>query len=147
MQLGMIGLGRMGANMVRRLLKAGHTCVAYDVNGKRSAATMKVTSDRNRWYRKSTSTSPYLMTWGNYPNGKLLLRTLSEVQTKTGQDKTSAITDNATRNPYVEDAATGKYRPPPGSTLNSAGVAIPSRVATALGVTSSTPVPIGIFPN
>ncbi|HEX5271279.1 MAG TPA: decarboxylating 6-phosphogluconate dehydrogenase [Gemmataceae bacterium] len=32
MQLGMIGLGRMGANMVRRLLKAGHQCVAYDVN-------------------------------------------------------------------------------------------------------------------
>jgi 6-phosphogluconate dehydrogenase len=32
MQLGMIGLGRMGANMVRRLIKAGHTCVAYDVN-------------------------------------------------------------------------------------------------------------------
>jgi 6-phosphogluconate dehydrogenase len=30
MQLGMIGLGRMGANMVRRLMKAGHTCVAYD---------------------------------------------------------------------------------------------------------------------
>src|SRR3954447_4215678 len=32
MELGMIGLGRMGANMARRLLKAGHTCVAYDVN-------------------------------------------------------------------------------------------------------------------
>jgi len=30
MQLGMIGLGRMGANMVRRLLKKGHTCVVYD---------------------------------------------------------------------------------------------------------------------
>ena len=30
MQLGMIGLGRMGANMVRRLTKGGHTCVAYD---------------------------------------------------------------------------------------------------------------------
>ncbi|VAW75914.1 6-phosphogluconate dehydrogenase, decarboxylating [hydrothermal vent metagenome] len=30
MQLGMIGLGRMGANMVRRLLKDGHQCVAYD---------------------------------------------------------------------------------------------------------------------
>jgi 6-phosphogluconate dehydrogenase len=30
MQLGMIGLGRMGANMVRRLIKAGHTCVAFD---------------------------------------------------------------------------------------------------------------------
>ena len=34
MQLGMIGLGRMGANMVRRLLRAGHTCVVYDVNAK-----------------------------------------------------------------------------------------------------------------
>ena len=30
MQLGMIGLGRMGANMVRRLLKGGHECVVYD---------------------------------------------------------------------------------------------------------------------
>src|SRR6516165_5457504 len=30
MQLGMIGLGRMGANLVRRLLRAGHHCVAFD---------------------------------------------------------------------------------------------------------------------
>ena len=32
MQLGMIGLGRMGANMVRRLMRDGHNCVVYDVN-------------------------------------------------------------------------------------------------------------------
>jgi 6-phosphogluconate dehydrogenase len=32
MQLGMIGLGRMGANMVRRLIKAGHECVVFDMN-------------------------------------------------------------------------------------------------------------------
>src|SRR5947208_1960691 len=37
MQLGMIGLGRMGANMVRRLKNNGHTCVVYD----RSAETVK----------------------------------------------------------------------------------------------------------
>src|SRR6516165_11549825 len=37
MQLGMIGLGRMGANMVRRLLQRGHTCVVYD----RSADSVK----------------------------------------------------------------------------------------------------------
>ena len=30
MQLGMIGLGRMGANMVRRLIRAGHTCAVFD---------------------------------------------------------------------------------------------------------------------
>ena len=34
MQLGMIGLGRMGANMVRRLLKAGHQCVVFDMSPK-----------------------------------------------------------------------------------------------------------------
>ena len=32
MQLGMIGLGRMGANMVRRLIAGGHDCVVYDVH-------------------------------------------------------------------------------------------------------------------
>src|SRR6202008_1327631 len=32
MQLGMIGLGRRGANLVRRLLRDGHRCVVYDVN-------------------------------------------------------------------------------------------------------------------
>lgn len=33
MQIGMIGLGRMGANMVRRLIQAGHQCVVYDRSG------------------------------------------------------------------------------------------------------------------
>lgn len=32
MKIGMIGLGRMGSNMVRRLAKAGHSCVVYDNN-------------------------------------------------------------------------------------------------------------------
>jgi len=32
MQLGMIGLGRMGTNMVRRLMKAGHQCIVHDVH-------------------------------------------------------------------------------------------------------------------
>ena len=32
MQLGMIGLGRMGANMVSRLLRGGHQCVVFDMN-------------------------------------------------------------------------------------------------------------------
>jgi 6-phosphogluconate dehydrogenase len=32
MQLGMIGLGRMGANMVRRLMRGGHECFVFDLN-------------------------------------------------------------------------------------------------------------------
>src|SRR6202795_4728570 len=34
MQLGMISLGRMGANMVRRLLRGGHECVVFDMSPK-----------------------------------------------------------------------------------------------------------------
>lgn len=38
MQLGMIGLGRMGANMVRRLMKGGHECVVFDLDSNAVAA-------------------------------------------------------------------------------------------------------------
>jgi 6-phosphogluconate dehydrogenase len=41
MQLGMIGLGRMGANMVRRLLRDGHDCVVYDMSAKAVAELVK----------------------------------------------------------------------------------------------------------
>jgi len=38
MQLGMIGLGRMGANMVRRLMRGGHSCVVHDVSAEATRA-------------------------------------------------------------------------------------------------------------
>src|SRR5262245_31422361 len=41
MQLGMIGLGRMGANMVRRLIKNGHQCVVYDRSPEAVAGLVK----------------------------------------------------------------------------------------------------------
>ena len=43
MQLGMIGLGRMGANMVRRLLKGGHQCVVFDMS---PAAVKELAAER-----------------------------------------------------------------------------------------------------
>ena len=43
MQLGMVGLGRMGANLVQRLVRDGHRCVVYDVN---TAAAQKLAGDR-----------------------------------------------------------------------------------------------------
>jgi len=47
MQLGMIGLGRMGANMVRRLLKGGHQCVVFD----RSPKAVDDLVKERRWGR------------------------------------------------------------------------------------------------
>ncbi len=41
MKVGMIGLGRMGSNMVRRLLRAGHECVVYDIHPKAAADLTK----------------------------------------------------------------------------------------------------------
>jgi 6-phosphogluconate dehydrogenase len=41
MELGMIGLGRMGTNMVRRLLRAGHQCVVYDLQSEAVQALAK----------------------------------------------------------------------------------------------------------
>ena len=41
MELGMIGLGRMGTNMVRRLLRAGHHCVVYDLHPEPAQALAK----------------------------------------------------------------------------------------------------------
>src|ERR1700704_3999568 len=41
MQIGMIGLGRMGANMVRRLMRGGHACVVRDVSADAVAAMAK----------------------------------------------------------------------------------------------------------
>ncbi|HEY2838192.1 MAG TPA: decarboxylating 6-phosphogluconate dehydrogenase [Pirellulales bacterium] len=41
MQLGMIGLGRMGANMVRRLIRNGHTCVVFDRSAQAVAELVK----------------------------------------------------------------------------------------------------------
>jgi 6-phosphogluconate dehydrogenase len=41
MQIGMIGLGRMGANMVRRLVRAGHRCVVFDMSKKAVRALVR----------------------------------------------------------------------------------------------------------
>ena len=51
MQLGMIGLGRMGANMVRRLMQDGHECVVFDMSPE--AVTELVAEKARRAPRRS----------------------------------------------------------------------------------------------
>ncbi len=118
-----------------------------DVNQLRSGSTMRVTLDRNAYYRKSTSFRPYLMAWGNYPSGKLVLRTLTDVQSRTGQDRSSKIVDNAATDPYVDDGEAGRYGLPAGNVLSAAGVPLPAAVAAALGAPAGLPVPVGILPE
>ena len=56
MQIGVVGLGRMGGNMTRRLMKAGHHCVVFDANIEpREALAKEVTRRCGRWRMWSRS--------------------------------------------------------------------------------------------
>ena len=57
MELGMIGLGRMGANMVRRLLRAGHQCVVYDLHPEAVEALVKEGAVGDDVARRTSRTS------------------------------------------------------------------------------------------
>ena len=61
MQIGMIGLGRMGANMVRRLQHGGHQCVVFDKNPdnvKDLGEGRRQRRDDDRGFRGETGPSP-----------------------------------------------------------------------------------------
>ena len=71
MQLGMIGLGRMGANIVRRLMRDGHECVVYDVNAAAIAAARgaRARSARARWRTSSPKLTTPRAAWVMVPAG------------------------------------------------------------------------------
>ena len=61
MQLGMIGLGRMGSNMVRRLLRNGQECVVYDVHAAAAAPLVEegaVGRGKPRGIRRQAQAAP-----------------------------------------------------------------------------------------
>jgi 6-phosphogluconate dehydrogenase len=62
MEMGMIGLGRMGTNMVRRLMRAGHTCVVYDIHPEAVGAIAKegavAAASLKNWPRNSKRLAP-----------------------------------------------------------------------------------------
>jgi 6-phosphogluconate dehydrogenase len=83
MQLGMIGLGRMGGNMVLRLLRAGHACVAYDRDAQRTQ-----TFDQDETHRASKASSladlvgqlqPPRAVWIMLPAGPITEAAVSEL--------------------------------------------------------------------
>ena len=58
MQLGMIGLGRMGANILRRVMRDGHTGVAFDTNPETVAELVADGAEGANTLRSSSRSSP-----------------------------------------------------------------------------------------
>ena len=80
MQLGMIGLGRMGANIVRRLMRDGHACVVYDANPKTAEALAKegATAVKTLAEMKERLRAPRAA-WVMVPSGKITEDTVSDL--------------------------------------------------------------------
>ena len=80
MQIGVIGLGRMGGNIVRRLTKAGHSCVVFDANPAPGAALAKegATSATSVQSLVETLSGPRTI-WVMLPAGKITEETIAQL--------------------------------------------------------------------
>jgi len=79
-QLGMIGLGRMGGNIVRRLMQHGHTSVVYDVNPENVAQLAKegATPSKSLSHLVEQMPKPRAV-WVMLPAGEITAQTISEL--------------------------------------------------------------------
>jgi 6-phosphogluconate dehydrogenase len=81
MKIGVIGLGRMGGNIVRRLMKAGHSCVVYDANaaaGQALAGEGAVAATSVADLVNALGESPRTV-WVMLPSGKITEETIAEL--------------------------------------------------------------------
>jgi 6-phosphogluconate dehydrogenase len=100
MQLAMVGLGRMGANLVRRLMRDGHECVVYDVNPDAIAALAKegaVGANSLEDLAKKMETPRAV--WIMVPAGEITEKTVTDVAAVL--EKGDAIIDGG--NSYYRD--------------------------------------------
>jgi len=81
MKIGVIGLGRMGGNIVRRLMRAGHSCVVYDANaaaGQALAGDGAVAATSVADLVNALGESPRTV-WVMLPSGKITEETIAEL--------------------------------------------------------------------
>ena len=80
MQIGIIGLGRMGGNISRRLMRAGHGAVVFDSNAKaRAALAQEGATQRPRSPSSSRRSKSRRAVWVMLPAGKITEETVREL--------------------------------------------------------------------
>ncbi|HZT87431.1 MAG TPA: decarboxylating 6-phosphogluconate dehydrogenase [Stellaceae bacterium] len=119
MQLGMIGLGRMGGNIVRRLMRHGHTCVVYD------RSTDAVSSLTKEGATGSTGLADFVgkltapkVVWVMLPAGKITHDTIVELSNLLG--KGDILIDGG-NSKFLEDIAHAELLAPKGITFVDVG--------------------------
>ncbi len=132
MELGIVGLGRMGANMARRLMKDGHTIVAYDVNpdavsqlageGAQGASSLE---------EMASKLSAPRSVWVMVPAGEITEKTVEDVaavletatRSSTAATPTTATTSAAPRRWGRRGSTTSTAAPAAASSASSAATA------------------------
>jgi 6-phosphogluconate dehydrogenase len=100
MELGMVGLGRMGANMARRLMRDGHRCVVYDVNADAvSALAAEGAEGASSLEDLAAKLSAPRSVWVMVPAGEITEKTVEDVAAALGSG--DAIVDGG--NSYYRD--------------------------------------------
>jgi 6-phosphogluconate dehydrogenase len=99
-ELGIVGLGRMGANMARRLMRAGHRCVAYDVSADAvEALSADGAEGTGSLAALASKLSPPRAVWVMVPAGDITEQTVNDVAAEL--DSGDAIIDGG--NSYYRD--------------------------------------------
>jgi 6-phosphogluconate dehydrogenase len=119
MQLGMIGLGRMGGNIVRRLMRNGHTSVVYDRSTEAVGALVKegATGSGGLADFVAKLTAPKVV-WVMLPAGKITHDTIVELSNLLG--KGDILIDGGNSN-YHDDIAHAEMLAPKGITFVDVG--------------------------
>ncbi len=100
MELGIVGLGRMGANMARRLMRDGHRCVVYDVDPDAiSALAGEGAEGASSLEELAAKLSPPRAVWAMVPSGEITEKTVEGVAAVL--DAGDAIVDGG--NSYYRD--------------------------------------------
>jgi 6-phosphogluconate dehydrogenase len=100
MQLGIVGLGRMGANMARRLMRDGHDCAVYDVNADAISALAAEGADgASSLEELAAKLTPPRAVWVMVPSGEITEKTVDAVAAVLEQG--DAIVDGG--NSYYRD--------------------------------------------
>jgi 6-phosphogluconate dehydrogenase len=99
-ELGMVGLGRMGANIVRRLMRGGHRCVVYDVNaGTVASLAAEGAEPAESLSDLASKLNPPRAVWVMVPAGEITERTVADVA--EALDAGDAVIDGG--NSYYRD--------------------------------------------